>query len=71
MVVPFLKPFPVCISPGTPGFGPSPVRVGFMVVKVAVGNISLPVPHFSPVSNISPVLPAHSSIYSDALQSVN
>ena len=71
MVVTFLKPFLVSISPGTPGFGPRPVRVGFMVIKVALGNIPLPVIHFSLVSNIPPVLPAHSSIYSDGMQSDN
>ena len=51
-------------SPGTPGFSPRPVRLGFMVIKVALGNVFL----FSPVSNIPPVLPAHSFIYSDAMQ---
>jgi len=71
MVVPFLKPFMVSISPGTPGFGARPVRVGFMVMRVALGNISVPVLHFSPISNIPPVLPAHSFIYSDAMQSDN
>ena len=65
--VPFLKPFLVGISPGTPGFGQRPVHVGFIVIKVALGNVSL----ISPVNNIPPVPPAHSPIHSDAVQSDN
>ena len=37
------------ISPRMSGFDARPVRIGFMLEKVAVTNVSLPIRRFSPV----------------------
>jgi len=43
-----------------PGFHPEPVRVGFVVCKVAVVQVFSGVPPFSPVNNIPQMLHTHS-----------
>lgn len=44
------------------GFNPTPVRVGFMVSKVALGRVFLLLVRFSAVSFTPAVLHTHSSI---------
>ena len=45
------------------GFNPRPVHVGFVVDRVAVGQFSLGLLLFSPVSIIPPLLHTHSFTY--------
>jgi hypothetical protein len=56
VVVPWLRRLVAGLSPRRPGFDPSPVHVGFMVDKVALGQVSPRVLRFSPVNLIPPVL---------------
>ena len=44
------------LVPWRPGFDHRPVRVGFVVNKVALGQVSVKVLRFSPVSVILPML---------------
>jgi hypothetical protein len=46
----------------SPGFAPRPVHVGFVVDKVALGQVFLRVLRFSPVNTIQPLLHIHSCI---------
>jgi hypothetical protein len=50
------------LSPPRPGFDPRSVRLRFVVQKVAMWQVSLPVLLFSSVSTIPPVVRAHSFI---------
>jgi hypothetical protein len=43
-------------APRRPGFTPGSIRVGFVVDKVALGQVFLRGPRFSPVSIIPPSL---------------
>jgi hypothetical protein len=54
--------FLVCLSPRNPWFCPRPVHVGFVVEKVALGKVFLPVSRFSTVSIIKPTLLTHTSV---------
>jgi hypothetical protein len=54
--VPWLRRLVASVSPRKPGFDPGPVHVGFVVVKVALGQVFPRVLQFSPVSFIPPVL---------------
>jgi hypothetical protein len=56
LAVPWLRRFVAGLSPRWPGFDPGSIHVGFMVDKVAVGQVSPRVLRFSPVSFITPVL---------------
>jgi hypothetical protein len=57
--VPWLWPLVAWLSPRRPGLNPRPVRVGFVVGKVALGQAFLRVLWFSSVSTIPPVLHIH------------
>jgi hypothetical protein len=52
-VVLWLRRLVAGLAPRRPGFKPGSVHVGFMVDKVALGQVSLRVLLFSPVSVIS------------------
>jgi hypothetical protein len=54
--VPWLRRLVAGLSPQRPGFDPGSVHVGFVVEKVALGQVFPRVPQFSPVSIIPPVL---------------
>jgi hypothetical protein len=54
--VPWLSRLVAGFPPWRPGFDPGSVHVGFMVDKVAVGQVFPRVLWFSPVSFIPPVL---------------
>jgi hypothetical protein len=56
LVVPWLKQLVTGFSPQKPGFKPGSVHVGFVVEKVALGQVFLQVLWFSPVSIIPPLL---------------
>ena len=57
--VPSLRLLVAVLSLQRPGFNPRPVRMGFMVDIVAMGQVLLLVLQFSPAS-IPPTLYAHS-----------
>jgi len=40
----------------SPRFSPRPINIGFLVGKVVLGQVSLQVVKFSPVSIITPIL---------------
>jgi hypothetical protein len=48
--VPWLRSLVAGLSPRRPGFAPGSIRVGFVVDKVALGQVCLRVLRFSPVS---------------------
>jgi hypothetical protein len=54
--VPWLRSLVAALSPRRPGFAPGSIHVGFVVDKVAVGQVFLRVLRFSPVSIIPPSL---------------
>jgi hypothetical protein len=54
--VPWLRRLAASLSPRRPGFDPGSVHVGFVVNKVALGQVFVRVLRFSPVSFIPPVL---------------
>jgi hypothetical protein len=54
--VPWLRRLAAGLPPRRPGFDPGSVHVGFVVDKVALGQVFPRVPRFSPVSFIPPVL---------------
>jgi hypothetical protein len=56
MAVPWLRRLVVGLSPRRPGFDPGSVHVGFVVDKVALGQVFPRVHWFSPVTFIPPVL---------------
>jgi hypothetical protein len=56
LAVPWLRRLVAGLSPRRHGFDPGSVRVGFVVDKVALGQVFLPVLRFSPVNFIPPVL---------------
>ena len=56
LAVPWLRPLVAGLSPRTPGFDPGSVHLGFVVDKVAVGQVFLRILRFSPVNFIPPVL---------------
>jgi hypothetical protein len=56
MAVPCLRRLVAGLSPRRPGFDPGSVLVGFVVDKVALGQVSLRVLRFSPVNFIPSVL---------------
>jgi hypothetical protein len=49
------------LSPLRPRFAPGSIHVGFVVDKVALGQVFLPVLRFSPTNIISPLLHTHLS----------
>jgi hypothetical protein len=53
--VPWLRRLPVSHH-GDLGFNPRPVHVGFVVDKVAMGQVFLQVLRYSPVSIVPPLL---------------
>jgi hypothetical protein len=55
-VVPWLRRLVTGLSPRRPGFDPGSVHVGFVVNKVALGQVFPRVIRFSPVNFIPPVL---------------
>jgi hypothetical protein len=57
--VPWLRRLVAGLSPRTPEFDPGSVYVGFVVDKVALGQVFLPVLQFSHVSMIPPMLHTH------------
>jgi hypothetical protein len=56
MAVPWLRRLAAGLPPRRPGFNPGSVHVGFVVDKVALGQVFPRVLRFSPVSFIAPVL---------------
>jgi hypothetical protein len=52
-----------CLFPRRPWFCPSPIHVGFVVVRLAPGQVSVQVFPFSSVGIIPPMLRTHSFIY--------
>jgi hypothetical protein len=54
--VPWLRQLAAGLPPRRPGFDPGSVRVGFVVDKVALGQVFLRALRFSPVNFIPPVL---------------
>ena len=56
LAVPWLRWLVAGLSQRRPGFDPESVHVGFVVDKVALGQVSLRVLRFSPVSFIPSVL---------------
>jgi hypothetical protein len=54
--VPWLRLLVVSLSPNRPGFAPGSVHVGFVVDRVALGQVLLQVLRFSLVSIIPPSL---------------
>jgi hypothetical protein len=54
--VPWLRWLVAGLSPRRPGFDPGSVHVGFVVDKVALGQVFPRVLRFSPVNFIPPVL---------------
>jgi hypothetical protein len=59
--VPWLKRLVARLSPRRPGFGLGSVHVGFVVDKVALGQVFLRILWFSPVNIIPPGLHTHIS----------
>jgi hypothetical protein len=57
--LPWLRRLVAGLSPRRPGFDPRSVHMGFVVDKVALGLVFLPVLQFSPVSIIPPMLHTH------------
>ena len=51
------------ILPRRHGFDPSPIHLTFVVDKVSLAHVSLPLFQYSPVSIIPPLLHTHSFIY--------
>jgi hypothetical protein len=56
MAVPWFRRLAAGLSPRRPGFDPGSVHVGFVVDKMALGQVYLRVLRFSPVNFIPPVL---------------
>jgi hypothetical protein len=56
VAVPWLRSLVASLSPWRPGFAPGAIRMGFVVDKVALGQIFLRVLRFSPVNIIPPSL---------------
>jgi len=56
-----------CLSLLKPKFDPKSVHMGFVVDKVALGQVLFHMPLFYPVSILSPVLCIHSSV-ADAIK---
>ena len=56
VAVPWLRRLVAGLPPQRPGFDPGSVHVGFVVDKVALGQVFPRVLRFSPVSFIPPVL---------------
>jgi hypothetical protein len=56
MAVPWLRRLVADLSPQRPGFDPGSAHVGFVVDKLALGQVFLRVLRFSPVHVIPPVL---------------
>jgi hypothetical protein len=56
MVVPLLRRLAAGLPPRRPGFDPGSVDVGFVVDKVALGQVFPRVLRFSPVNFVPPVL---------------
>jgi hypothetical protein len=56
MGVPWLRRLVAGLSPRKPGFDPGSVHVGFVVHKVALGQVFLRALRFFPVNFIPPVL---------------
>jgi hypothetical protein len=54
--VPWLRRLVAGLPPRRTGFDPGPVHVGFVVIKVALGQVLPRVLRFSPVNFIPPVL---------------
>jgi hypothetical protein len=54
--VPWFRRLAASLPPHSPGFDPGSVHVGFLVDKVALGQVFCQVLWFSPVSFIPPVL---------------
>jgi len=61
--VPQLRLIVAGLSPQRPCSIPSSIHVGFVVDKVALGQISLPVPGSSPVHFITSWLRTRSTVY--------
>jgi hypothetical protein len=61
MAMPWLRQLVASLSLQRNEFLPGLVHIGFVVDKVALGQIFLHIPQFSPVSNIPPVLYTHTS----------
>jgi hypothetical protein len=55
MAVPWLRRLVAGLPPRRSGFDPGPVHVGFVVDKVALGQVFPRVVRFSPVDFIPPV----------------
>ena len=51
--------FSAGLSPRRSGFGAKPIRVTFVVYKVPLAHVFLPVLRFSPVTIIPPMLQTH------------
>jgi len=58
------------LSPRRSGLNPRPVRVGFVLHKVTLGQIFLRVLRFPPVNVIPPMLHDHSFIHSSITDAV-
>jgi hypothetical protein len=56
LAVPWLRRLAARLPPRRPGFDPGSVHVGFVVDKVALGQVSPRILLFSPVNFIPPVL---------------
>jgi hypothetical protein len=56
--VPWLRSLVAGLSPRRPGFAPRSIHVGFVMDKVALGQVFLRVLRFSPVN----IIPPHSTV---------
>jgi hypothetical protein len=54
--MPWLRSLVAGLSPRRPGFAPGSIHVGFVVDKMALGQVFLRVLRFSPVNIIPPLL---------------
>jgi hypothetical protein len=61
--VPYLRRLVAGFSPRMPGFAPRAAHVGFVVDKVALGQIFLRILRSSPVNIIPPLFHIHSYIW--------
>jgi hypothetical protein len=59
--VPWLQRLVAGLSPRRPGFAPGSIHVGFVVDKVALGQVFLRILRFSPSNIIPPLLHIHLS----------
>jgi hypothetical protein len=67
MAKPWLRELVASLSSWKAGFSSSPINVGFLVTKVALGQLLLKVLPFSPICIILPMLHFYSNILLTAM----